>query len=111
MIARRYNQAAIIAFALGKDVNLPVLPDLLIRKRHTKTQGHLSAKARFVNVKRAFELNEKYADKIKGKTIILIDDVYTTGATVRECAKVLTKAGVGKVHVLTLAKSARAEFN
>ena len=102
MIARRYNQSAIIAGALSDEVEKPAVMDLLRRIRATPTQGHLSAKQRFRNVRRAFALNRKH--DVKGKVIVLVDDVYTTGATVRECAKVLKKGGAGKVHVLTLAR-------
>jgi ComF family protein len=102
MISRRYNQSAIIAGALSKEMGKPVALDLLKRVRATPTQGHLNAKQRFRNVRRAFALSRKH--DVKGKVIVLIDDVYTTGATVRECAKVLKKAGAGKVHVLTLAR-------
>jgi ComF family protein len=110
LIRRRYNQAAIIAFALGKDMMLSTLPDILIRTRHTPSQGHLRAQERFKNVKKAFSFNEKYKADIKGKTIVLIDDVYTTGATVMECTDVLMKHGAGRVHVLTLARVAKPGF-
>lgn len=102
MIARRYNQSALIAQVLAREVNKPAVMDLLKRVRATPTQGHMNAKQRFRNVRRAFAVNRKY--DVKGKVIVLVDDVYTTGATVRECAKVLKKAGAGKVHVLTLAR-------
>ncbi len=108
LIGRRYNQAAIIAFALGKETHVTVAPDMLVRTRHTPSQGHLKAKERFNNVKKAFSFNSKY--QVKDKTIILIDDVYTTGATVQECAKALLNAGAAKVHVLTLARVVKAGF-
>lgn len=108
LIGRRYNQAAIIAFALGKETGIKVIPDMLVRTRHTPSQGHLKAKERFQNVKRAFAFNSKY--QVQGKTIVLVDDVYTTGATVAECTKVLLKAGAEKVHVLTLARVVKAGF-
>ncbi len=108
LISRRYNQAAIIAFMLGKETNISVVPDMLTRTRHTPSQGHLKAKERFQNVKKAFSFNSKY--QVKGKTIILIDDVYTTGATVQECTDVLLKNGAAKVHVLTLARVVKTGF-
>ena len=85
--------------------------DALIRTRATASQGHLKAKDRFKNVKRAFAVNPRIAESIKGKTIVLVDDVFTTGATVNECTKALLKAGAAKVHVLTLARVARDGFN
>jgi ComF family protein len=106
-IKRRYNQSAIIAYALSKETMLPCLPDALARTRATPSQGHLKAHERHKNVRRAFALNPKYKKQIVGKTIVLVDDVYTTGATVKECAKVLLNSGAGAVHVLTLARVTR----
>jgi predicted amidophosphoribosyltransferase len=68
----------------------------------------LKAVQRHKNVKRAFALNPKF--DVKGKTIVVIDDVYTTGATVKECTKTLLKGGAKKVHVLTLARIVRDGF-
>ncbi len=110
LVSRRYNQAAIIAHALGAETKNPVVADLLRRTRSTPSQGHLNAKQRFCNVRRAFAVNKKHAETVKDKTIVIIDDVYTTGATVRECAKVLMKAGAKKVHVLTLARVVREGY-
>jgi ComF family protein len=110
LISRRYNQSGIIARALAKQTGKPVLLDGLMRIRPTPPQGRLKAKDRFANVKKAFAVNARHAEKIQGKTCILIDDVYTTGATVRECAKVLKKAGAAKVHVLTLARVVKEGF-
>ncbi len=104
LLSRRYNQAAVIAFALGKDIGVKCLPDGLARVRATKSQGHMAMKERADNVRKAFAFNPRYAAQVKGKTIVLVDDVYTTGATVQECTKVLLKAGAKRVHVLTLAR-------
>ena len=108
LIARRYNQSAIIAQTLSKSCGVPVNVDALKRIRATATQGHLKAVERHKNVKAAFKVSPK-AD-VKDKTIILIDDVFTTGATVKECTKALLKSGAAKVHVLTLARVVREEF-
>lgn len=107
LVSRRYNQAGLIATSIGAASNVPVLLDGLARVRATPSQGHLTAKERHKNVKRAFAVNTAHKAKIKGKNIILIDDVYTTGATVKECAKVLRKAGAAKVSILTLARVVR----
>ena len=109
LLKRRYNQSAIIAHYLAKDMNIPVLHEGLIRTRATPTQGHLNFEQRRKNVKRAFVVNERYLSDIKGKKVVLIDDVYTTGATVKECTKALKRAGVKEVHILTLARVARYE--
>lgn len=106
-LKRRYNQAAVMAIALGRSVQKPCIPDLLLRVRATSTQGHKSAKEREQNVKNAFRMNPLHAKAAEGKTVMLIDDVYTTGATIKECAKVLKNAGAGSVHVLTLTRAVR----
>lgn len=102
LLRRRYNQAAVIGGALAKEAGKAFMPDALVRMRATPTQGHLKAKERAENVKRAFILHPKRS--VAGKNIVLIDDVYTTGATVRECVKVLMKGGAKSVNVLTLAR-------
>lgn len=109
LLARRYNQAALIAQALGKAAGLPVAPMALERVRATPSQGHLKAKDRFANVRKAFAVPPSYADFLKDRHIVLIDDVLTTGATVQECARVLLKAGAARVDVLTIARVVRAE--
>jgi ComF family protein len=94
LFKRRYNQSAIIVKALSKQTGVNAMVDALTRVRSTPPQGHLSAKERYKNVKSAFAVNPARTQTLKGKTVVLIDDVYTTGATVRECTKVLLKAGV-----------------
>lgn len=110
LIGRHYNQAAIIAQALSRDTGVKHLPAGLKRVRATPSQGYLKAKERHKNVKRAFAVNPRYMAAVKGKHIVLIDDVYTTGATVKECTKTLLKAGAGRVDVLTLARVVRSDF-
>lgn len=107
LISRRYNQAALIAQALSDQTNIPALLDALKRTRSTPSQGYLTAKERYKNVKHAFGVNEKLKSEVKDKSIIIIDDVYTTGATAKECTKALMKAGAGEVFVLSLARVVR----
>lgn len=102
LLRRRYNQAAVIGRALAKACGKTFLPDALTRTRATPTQGHLKARERAQNVKRAFAVHPKR--NLAGKKVLLVDDVYTTGATINECVKVLLKAGVAGVSVLTLAR-------
>lgn len=109
LFRRRYNQAALLALPLGKDLGIPVLLDGLIRRRNTPTQGRLRAKERARNVKSAFEVNPVYSEIIRGKTVTLIDDVYTTGSTVKECAKVLKKHGAREVYVVCVARVVRGD--
>lgn len=107
LLRRRYNQAALIARALSKETGLPHCPDMLVRTRATPSQGHLGAKERRRNVKKAFALNPVYVERIKGLNVTIIDDVLTTGATVSECARALKKAGAREVNVLTLARTVK----
>lgn len=107
LLARRYNQAAIIAQRLGRETGTAVLVNGLQRTRNTQTQGHLKSGERAKNVKRAFRVHPKLQDTIKGKSVILIDDVYTTGSTVNECTKALRKGGAAEVYVLCVARVVR----
>lgn len=108
MVFRRYNQSALLAQALSglSDSKVPVFNGALQRIRYTPSQGHLSAEQRADNVSGAFIVSDRYHAKIQGKTCVLIDDVYTSGATVNECARILLDAGAGSVQVLTLARVA-----
>jgi ComF family protein len=106
LFARRYNQAGLLAHAIRAAGGPPVAPDWLVRRRRTPSQGRLGAAARARNVRGAFALRP--GRSIRGKRIVLIDDVLTTGATVEECARVLRRAGAEFVGVLTLARALRA---
>lgn len=105
---RRYNQAAVLALALGRRSGVAVAPDLLRRPRATPSQGHLGPEARRRNVAGAFTL-ARGAAGLAGRRVVLIDDVMTTGATVEECARVLRRGGAASVAVLTLARALRGE--
>lgn len=102
MLKRKYNQASLISGFLSKMYSKPVLYTTLVRSKATASQGHLSNKERKQNVFGVFSV--KNNDKIKGRNILLVDDVFTTGATVNECAKILKKNGVNKVFVFTFAR-------
>jgi ComF family protein len=95
---------AFIAKALnGALPVIPVAKDVLVRKRWTEPQTGLGRKERLQNIKNAFGVSD--SSKVKGKKILLVDDVYTTGATANECAKVLMREGAARVDVLTLARA------
>ena len=102
LIGRGYNQAALLARLLSKQTGIKVDVLNLIKIKHTKPQSLLLEKSRLKNVKGVFAL--KNQNKVKGKRIVLIDDVMTTGATLAECAKVLIKAGAESVDTLTVAR-------
>ena len=97
---RQYNQSALLGKALGKQKNIPFEPLVLKRIKNTESQGHKHQKQRQLNVKGAFKVIKP--NLIFGKTVLLIDDVMTTGATINECAKVLRRAGAKEVKVLTV---------
>ena len=105
LLKRKYNQSALLAQKLAKKYNKRYDPLTLKRTQSTPSQGHLSPKERLKNVKNAFKI--KNTKKVKDKSILLIDDVFTTGATVNECAKILLKAGAKSVDILTLIKVAK----
>ena len=104
LVKRRYNQAAILGIEIAKWAGLQCWPDALIRTRHTPPQGHKTAKDRHQNVAHAFDIHPRYFQKISGRNIVLVDDVFTTGATLEECAKVLKAAGATSVNILTVAR-------
>jgi ComF family protein len=100
---REFNQALVLARAVGKRYRLPVDPFSLERIRATDPQVRLKEKERQTNVHDAFAITRP--EKVKGKRILLVDDVYTTGATVNECARTLCTAGARYVDVFTLTRA------
>lgn len=98
---RGYNQSELIANNVGEKIKLPVLTDVLVKHKETQTQALLKYKERQENLKDAFKVVDK--TKIKNKTVLLIDDVFTTGATAAVCATALLKAGAKAVVVLCFA--------
>lgn len=94
---RGYNQCMLLAKALSIKYHIPVRPDLLIRVRDTEPQFGLSPRERAQNVKGAFRAHESS----KGLSLLIVDDIYTTGSTLGECAKVLKDCGAHKTYALT----------
>ena len=105
MVRRMYNQAALLGHFFALHAGVPIVPDMLIRHRPTKTQVGLSRQERKHNVRGAFSVNPRHAHLLRGKTAVLVDDVMTTGATLRECARMLLSAGAARVFVVTLARA------
>ena len=96
---RGFNQSLLLARAFPEE---PVAREAVVRTRHTAPQVGLNPKERKDNVKDAFAVPDP--ELVKGKSVLLIDDLFTTGSTVKECAKVLRRAGARRVEVLTVAR-------
>jgi ComF family protein len=99
---RGFNQAALVAQQLGRRVGLPCCPDALVRRLDTAPQAGLSAAARRRNVREAFAVRRKAS--VAGKTVTLVDDVVTTGATASACGRELMAAGAREVRLLSAAR-------
>ena len=116
LLRRRFNQSSLLADAYatalrqtGKKLN--VENAVLKRVRNTVSQGRLGRKKRYQNVRTAFEVTRSGRKKVDGKTILLIDDVYTTGATLNACAASLKAAGAKHVYALTLSRVVNSNMN
>ena len=99
---REYNQSLLLADRLSHQIRIPLLLACLIRIRPTVPQTSLTKKERLTNLRGAFSVPKPA--HIQGKRILLVDDVFTTGTTLHECAKTLRRAGSGPVYGLTLAR-------
>jgi ComF family protein len=100
---RGFNQSLLLAHRMSKRYGVPLSSDNLLRVRPTRPQVELTGDERIVNVAGAFALLRPF--EIETKNIILIDDVFTTGATMNECAGVLKAAGAAQVTAFTLARA------
>ncbi|MCR5831170.1 MAG: ComF family protein [Lachnospiraceae bacterium] len=96
---RGYNQAYLLAKELSKRLKIPVCDHLVIRKTATKVQKNLSAASRQNNLKKAFIVSE---NSVKYSSVLIVDDIYTTGATVDAVAGCLKGAGIGRVYFVSL---------
>lgn len=106
--SRGYNQSALIARALAARQRLPLVLDLLERKRATPVLRGMGPAARAKAVRGAFFVPERRRPVVAGRSILLVDDVYTTGATANACAKALKRAGAAEVRLLCWARVVRA---
>lgn len=108
LFTRRYNQAALLAHAIGRSANLAVVPDLLVRRKRTHRLGKLGAVARAAVVKDAIMVKPARLERARGRRVVLIDDVLTTGSTTSACCRALAAAGITACDVLTLARALRS---
>ena len=104
LLKRRYNQSALLALAVGKVLDQPVCVDALLRPKRTKPLDGHSRDARFAALSDAITANPKQRDQIVGRSVLLIDDVMTSGATLAASAEALRVAGVANVSIVTLAR-------
>lgn len=124
LVSRQYNQSSLLAQGLGKLTGIPVLPNHLRRIKPTLNQGKFGRAGRYKNVRGAFDYAPdtlaRWAERwqggnrgdLSGKSVLLVDDVMTTGATVNQCATILKRHGAVSVDVITLCRALRhkAEF-
>ncbi|HEV2669611.1 MAG TPA: ComF family protein [Gemmatimonadales bacterium] len=103
---RGYNQSAVLARALAREWRIPVLVDVLVRTRDTPTQTALTPETRLANVAGAFSATRE----THRATLVLIDDVFTTGATLAEAARALAQSGATTIHGVTFARAAIPDF-
>ena len=100
---REFNHAFYLAKPISRISGIPLFPSFIKRKRGSRPQVGLRPKERWANVRGTFQVDKP--EWVKGRHVILVDDVLTTGATVNECARTLKKAGAGYVEVWALART------
>ena len=100
--SRGYNQSQELATLIGQAFNVPSIPDNLVKIKKTPPQMKLSLKEREENIKNVFAV--KNPAQVKGKKVFLVDDVYTTGSTMEECARILKEAGAKTVWGMVVAR-------
>lgn len=104
LFRRRYNQAALLSSGVARTVGLPHIPDLLQRRRDTRSQEGRDRDGRFRNLEGALRLHPRHAALVAGRAVLLIDDVMTSGATLAAAADTCRAGGAAHVAVLTLAR-------
>lgn len=107
MFRRRYNQAAELARAVARVTGLDFAPNALVRTRGGETQEGKSFDARFENLQRAFKPNPRKPCALTDKTVLIVDDVMTSGATLSAATEAALSAGASDVNIATLARVAR----
>lgn len=104
LVSRRYNQAAELTRELARLTGLPHAPTLALRRKATRQQVGLSGEQRRRNLEGAFAIDPHVLQRLAGRPVVLVDDVITTGATVKAVTRVLQRAGIARVDVLSFAR-------
>ncbi|WP_316862829.1 ComF family protein [uncultured Cohaesibacter sp.] len=103
---RGFNQSALLAKVIAEEAKRSYLPDLLQRTRSTLQQVGLNDEERRQNVEGAFRLSQPHKLTVAGRTVVLVDDVWTTGATLESCCRVLRRAGAKEIDIITFSRVA-----
>jgi len=101
---RGFNQSEVVAKIIGEKLNIKVL-DLIVKTKDTIHQAGGTQKERMKNLENSFAINENISENIRGKTLLIFDDVFTTGSTLNECAKIVKKLKPKEIRTLTFAKT------
>lgn len=109
LLKRRFNQASVLAQKIARLDDSKATVDLLCRVRNTKSQKGMDRESRFINLENAIVLKSPKANALQARSVLLVDDVMTTGATLSACAEVCRQAGAKKVNMIVFARVARLE--
>jgi len=107
LLRRRFNQVALLGHQIARRCDLSFCPDALLRRRWTTPQEGMGRAERLANQDGAFALHPRRRDQVQGRGILLVDDVMTSGATLRACTQTLLAAGAAQVNCVVLARVAR----
>lgn len=107
LLRRRYNQAVELSRHIASGCDLPHVPDLLTRTKRTSMQKDMTRDERFENQREALKVTDRFINHVKGKRIVIVDDVMTTGATLSACTEACISSGAANVNVLVFARVAR----